>query len=95
MSGIFVYGHEVRTFQPCGSHRVLWVQGSERILTALRESHEVLTSQSYEEIFVKLRGEELPTPEDGFAADYDGVWVVEEVLKIHKRFEGDCDKKAH
>ena len=90
VEGIFVYGHEVRTFQPCGTHRVLWVRGSDRILTALRESHGVLTSQDYEEVYVKLRGEELPGVDDGFARDYDGVWIVEEVLKIRKRKDGDC-----
>ena len=95
VSGVFVYGHEVRSFQPCGTHRVLWVQGSERLMTALRESHHVLTSESYEEVFVKLRGEELPKQDDGFAADYDGIWVVEEVLKIHKRTEHDCEKTSH
>jgi hypothetical protein len=90
VDGLYVYGHEVRTFQPCGSHRIFWVQGAERILTALRESHAVVTTDSYEEVFVRLKGEELPKVDEGYARDYDGVWLVQEVLVIRKRKDGDC-----
>lgn len=90
VEGLYVYGHEVRTFQPCGTHRVLWLQGAEDLLTTLKESHQVLTALPYEEVFVRLRGDELPAAAEGFAADYDGIWLVEEVLEIRKRKDGDC-----
>ena len=38
----------------------------------------------YTPIYAELKGEKLPKAEDGFAADYDGVFKASEIVKLEK-----------
>jgi hypothetical protein len=88
--GHYIYGHEVNTFQPCGNNRVFWVNGTSEVLGLLEVNYHKHTSKPYEEVFVKISGTFSAKANDGFAADYDGVFQIEELHLMRKLSQSDC-----
>ena len=77
--GLATFGHEVRSFRPCGSEESLWAIDSSGVLWDLH--HEFAPgAEPYEEVFAAVRGYLGPPLAEGFGADYEGTLVVEEVL---------------
>jgi hypothetical protein len=76
--GLYIFGHEVETFQPCHSKQVFWVVGSEASLKTLRQQAEkkhLSTGKPYQAIYVELDGRvDTKSKRDGFAASYDGLF---------------------
>ena len=66
--GFYVFAHEVRTFQPCGSDQVYWVKADQKISQQLREEHQKLTSKPYEPVYVEVKGYLRQKAAEGFAA---------------------------
>lgn len=88
--GHAIYGHEVRSFRPCGWDEPLWAIEPDNLLWTL---HEELTSRQepYPEIFAVVEARETPAPVDGFGADYPGALRIEAVL--YAGLEGpDCQE---
>ena len=92
--GYYVFGHEVRTFQPCGSKNVYWVRADDTISKRLRAEHEKLTAKPYEPIYVEVKGHLTGKAVEGFAANYDGQIVVKSIDMIRAKQQNDCDSKA-
>ena len=92
--GYYVFGHEVRTFQPCGSDAVLWVKAGAEISKQLRDEHAKLTTRPYEPVYVEVTGYFEGKAAAGFAADYQGQIVVESVSVMRQKSEGDCSAAA-
>jgi heat shock protein HslJ len=88
--GFYVFGHEVRTFQPCGSEEVYWVRAEAELAKRLRDEHQKLTAKPYEPIYIEVQGHFTDKAAEGFAADYDGQIVVEGLDLIRTRQEKDC-----
>ena len=88
--GFYVFGHEVRTFQPCGSEKLYWVKTDQKLLQQMRETYLKLTSKPYESIYVEIRAHLMGKATEGFAADYDGLIVIEDVELIRARQKDDC-----
>ena len=79
--GYAVHGHEVRSFRPCESADALWVTGPADLLWKLHK--ELRPNRSpYEEVFAVVEAIVLPTPTDGFGADYPGGIQIERVLYV-------------
>jgi len=67
--GHLVFGHEVRSFEPCGSEGALWVldeTGGE-----LARVYEELTYEPYQRLYVEILGRDSARPDEGFGAEYD------------------------
>jgi hypothetical protein len=91
--GHYTWGHEVNTFQPCSTDKVYWVSAAGPTMEGLKRSHRELTTQPYESVFVRVSGKSATVPasyRDGFAGDYDGVFIIEEVYEIRRRRDSDC-----
>lgn len=90
LEGAFIYGHEVRSFTPCGSDKQFWVLDKTE---QLKNRYEELTANqdAYTPIFVEIEVVDQGKAEDGFAADYDGVYEVIKVLKIKESENNDCE----
>ena len=88
--GAFVFGHEVRTFQPCGGPEVYWVQADPTELQELRAHHEAMTSTPYAQISVVVAGRIVDGPREGFAAEYDGLFRIERVLDVAQEVPSAC-----
>jgi len=78
--GVYVWGHEVRVFQPCDSKKSFWISTSEWVQEPLLDYYRAHTSQPYQMIYIEFRGMELDEPLDGFARDHDGLIRISEVL---------------
>ena len=92
VAGAYVFGHEVRSFQPCGSSKIYWVRAAKpEVSASLRERHEELGTQPYGRIYVVLSG--TPADEDttGFARSFDGYFDVSRLLGSAGQFPADCD----
>ena len=89
-SGIFVWGAEVRTFAPCGQKVRYWVSGPGSVTAPLLEFYRKNTTQPYGRIYITLRGQLLDEERDGFAADYDGLLKVSQVLGMSKDAPREC-----
>lgn len=88
-AGHYVYGHETETFQPCGS-APLWVRGSTEVLESLRRAYSRLTSTPYEPVYAELVGRVTGPAASGFAASYDGQFMIERVESTRRMRAGDC-----
>ena len=91
-SGHYVFGHEVRTFQPCNTDKVYWVKADEAVSRRLREAHNELTKKAYASIYIEIQGRIMGKATDGFAADYDGQLFVERIKIIRDRRLDDCSQ---
>lgn len=87
--GIYIHGHETETFQPCGA-APLWVRGPKALLESLRREYSRLTSRPYEPVYVELVGRVTGPAETGFAAGYEGQFVIERVELTRRVRSGDC-----
>lgn len=90
-AGAYIFGHEVRSFQPCGSSKVYWVKPvSPGISAALRKHHRELAAPPYGRIYVVVSGRPSDERTAGFARSYDGYFEVSEVLQAARRIPPDC-----
>jgi hypothetical protein len=88
--GHYVFGHEVRTFQPCNTEKVYWVKADEAVSQRLRKAHNELSKIPYASIYIEIQGRIMGKATDGFAADYDGQLFVEQIKIIRERRKDDC-----
>lgn len=92
--GYYIFGHEVRTFQPCGSDTVFWVKAEADISKQLREAHQKFTSKPYEPVYVEVTGYFADKATAGFAAEYEGQIVIESINLVRIKSENDCSPVA-
>ncbi len=90
LSGHYIYGHEVNTFQPCGEKRVVWVQGTEDILSYLEQEYLRFSTKPYEEVFLQIEGHYMARASDGFAADFEGQINVKKVIQVASLSDSEC-----
>jgi uncharacterized membrane protein len=88
--GYAVYGHEVRSFRPCGRDEPLWVIEPSGLLWTL---HKQLASHQtpYPEVFSVVKAQKVPAPIDGFGADYSATLRIESMLYVGLERPG-CDE---
>lgn len=91
LRGLCVVGNEVRTFIPCGSKNVYWIQADQESLDAFQVAIAEYTDEPYEPFFAEIDGRLSDEKGDGFAADYDGQVFVEGVVQVAPASELDCD----
>ena len=85
-SGIYTWGHEVSSFCSCNLKKCYWVLGDPVNRDMLRSLVEENTSRPYEGIAVTVKARVSTEPVVGFAADYDGVLLVESVAGLDESF---------
>jgi hypothetical protein len=94
--GTFVWGHEVESFQPCGSKKAYWVDGKEQTLQALRDRNEMLrerTGKPYQPIYIEAVGAiDTKSKREGFAENYDGLFHLHTVVRVANAVPKDCRK---
>jgi hypothetical protein len=91
LNGLCVVGHEVRTFIPCGSKKVYWMVADQASLDAFQLAVERFTDEPFEPFFAEIVGRLSDETGEGFAADYDGQFFVEDLVRLAPASELDCD----
>ncbi len=93
IKGLVTFGHEVHTFEPCGTSKIYWI--SNRANSELAKAYnKKLGSQStpYTPLMAELIVKKSDKAPDGFAKQYDGVIEVIEVKSVeHIAPENYCD----
>ncbi len=62
MRGLLVMGHEVRSLQPCGNDRTLWLSVRGALRQELETAIRRLTMRPYEAVYVEFDGEPATEP---------------------------------
>ena len=89
--GRLILGHEEHSFTPCGSDNVYWVESENRdSYTRLENNYYELTQEPYEPVFAKFNGVVKEPLKDGFASDYNALFIYEESFHMEK-YDGQCD----
>ena len=90
-AGAYVFGHEVRSFQPCGSSKIYWVKPANPQVSAdLQKHHRELGVRPYGRIHVVVSGRPSNEKTVGFAQSYDGYFEVSKVLRATGNIPTDC-----
>ena len=96
LRGRFYWGHEVESFQPCGSRKAYWVQGDEKILHPLRDRTERLREQRgkpYQPIYVEAVGAiDTKSKREGFAQNYHGLFHLLKVARASNVVPKECSR---
>jgi len=77
-SGLYVYGHEAHSFQPCGEE-AYWVDATKWVIEPLQTFYKEETKEPYQTVFVTVRGHFHDEVLNGFATDYKGIFHISEV----------------
>jgi len=93
LRGHLIYGHEARTFTPCGEE-AYWVAPTSRAQAALQAVYETRTrgKEPYTPVFMTVAGVVGEGLADGFAADYAYSIDVSTILAAPD--EGGCPEPA-
>lgn len=80
VKGTLCIGHEVRSFIAEGDTTAYWIHDPSGEL--IRRYADITGPQAkpYEPIYVELRVQDLGAGYDGFAADYPGIYQVEQII---------------
>lgn len=79
VTGHVVWGHEERTFRPCGTDSLLWL--SDGTDGDLPREWERLALAPYDPVYMELRVEARPAPAGEFGRDLSGELHVVEVVR--------------
>jgi hypothetical protein len=94
--GRFYWGHEMVSFHPCGSKKAYWVDIEENLLKPLRDRSEKLREERrepYPPIYLEAVGKiDTKSKREGFAEDYDGLFVVKKVTRVSDIVPSGCAK---
>lgn len=82
VQGKLSIGHEVSSFTPDGDTTDYWIDDVTGELDSLYTIAVGENAEPYAPVYVELKVYKLERPTDGFAAEYDGVYEVVEIIKI-------------
>ncbi|ACA88897.1 hypothetical protein [Shewanella woodyi] len=98
--GVYVWGHEVSSYQPCGEHLTYWVTATpasdelNQLSLALSETR----NAPYQPIYIEAAIHPIdrnshPAFSDGFAADYDAIIEISNVYMKLTELPSSCKLK--
>lgn len=81
MTGTLIMGHEVRTFKPDNCNEEYWIVDK---TGSLSEKYDKLTGgvKNGEPVYATLKLEYQGKWDDGFAAEYPGVYFVKGIIEM-------------
>lgn len=85
VSGQLVIGHEVRSFMPDGDTLVYWLIDRSGTLKALYDSAVGIDAEPYTPVRAELKIIDKGLSDEGFSADYDGVYEVVEIISMGEK----------
>lgn len=88
--GRYIHSAIANTFQPCGSQSVYWVNTSSAVQTRLVKFVRTHTADRQQAVYIEFRGRLLDKPVDGFAADYDGLIEIAELVTTLPQIPAGC-----
>jgi len=90
-SGLYVYGKDVHTFQPCGG-QTYWVDGTDLVLSGLKKFYKEEAKAS-QPIYVMVRGHQHFEESKAPVSNYDGIFHISEVFLFSSVIPDSCQKE--
>lgn len=90
VQGLYVYGHEVEEFHPCGDTATYWFVAPTHRSSWLRAKHDSLTNRPYEPVFIDVVGAISDERTDGFAEAYAAYWKADSIISVRTATARDC-----
>ena len=90
LSGRYHYGGEVDIVCPCAATECYWVRADPAVAKQLHDYAQRQARTRYQAMYLRWRGSLLDEPRVGFAANYDGLMRVDEVLTLSVQIPADC-----
>ncbi len=91
LKGHVVWGHEVRTFKPCGSNQTFWVADDSGKLKDAYNTYTLKDKDVYQSIYAELEVTYKGKANEGFPANYDGVYEVLNTKETRAAQDDDCE----
>ena len=84
ITGCVIIGHEVRSFEPCGQKRSLWIMGLSPALEDIKSAYERSRphSQPYQPVIMVLTGAIVRPPQDGFGTAYHAGFKATRFIQV-------------
>lgn len=83
IKGLITFGHEVRTFEPCGSAKVYWIKDlPDAKLSKMYQDKTNSQSAPYTPMMAELVLKNIGKAHEGFAEQYDGVLELVEIISV-------------
>ena len=92
LSGIIVYGHEVRSIRLCGDSQVFWLHATQEEQRKLLAKSRSLTSYPYQELYLEFTGSLMDEAPGEFAKDYAGAVNVESIKALFVEIPDSCSR---
>ena len=93
MSGLLIYGHEVRTIQLCGHSEVYWLATTQQQRQHLVEAVQTLSQFPYQKLYIELSGTMGEDVAGEFSREYDGTIRVKKINRISAVIPDGCLNK--
>lgn len=87
--GELILGHEVESFTPSNSDLNYWIIDSSKNLKKAYDSLTINAKYPYMPVFAELKIVDKGKSTEGFAAEYDGVYEVIEIINIRNLKESE------
>ena len=87
--GLYSYGAEIKSFQPCNDKHEYWVADSSAQLE-LQYSQLNFEKQNVP-VYIEVAGKKILTPKDGQGSGYDTTLIVNKLIKLTKDIPKDCN----
>ncbi|HEY0245249.1 MAG TPA: hypothetical protein VGC01_06770 [Mucilaginibacter sp.] len=87
--GLYSYGAEIKSFQPCNGKHEYWVADSSAQLEL--QYTQLSFEKQNEPVYVEVEGKRVPTAKDGPGSGYDTTLVVNKLIKLSKDIPKDCN----
>ena len=92
LSGVIVYGHEVRTIRLCGDSQVFWLHATQEEQRKLLAKSRSLTRYPYQELYLEFTGRLMDEAPGEFAKDYAGAVEVESIKALSVVIPDSCSR---
>lgn len=90
MSGIIVYGHEVRTIRLCGDAQVFWLNVNPDEQRKLLAQSRNLTRYPYQELYIEFSGRWMDEARGEFAKQYAGAVELDKITRLSDQVPESC-----
>lgn len=88
--GRYIHSDIANTFQPCDSQQVYWINTSSAVQTRLIKFARAHAADRQQAVYIEFRGQLLDKPGDGFAADYNGLIEIAELVTTLPQIPAGC-----
>lgn len=90
LTGLYVHGHEVESFHPCGDTVSYWVVPPAHRRDWLHARRDSLVQSPYAPVFIALTGSVSSKTTEGFAASYSAYFMVDSIIDVRGAQATDC-----